>query len=106
MLGCTSELAESSNEAYKAALQGGYKPKQGNIKKVRRKRKRKTGRVPRYGSAGEKVDHYGPRPAGLFKPFEGIVNPIPGKVYQGAQPKPVSMEPQWCLVVCLPLKNW
>lgn len=106
VLGCTSELAESSNEAYKEALQGGYKPKQGNIKKVRRKRKRKTGRVPKYGSAVEKVDHYGPGPAGLFKPFEGIVNPIPGKVYQGAQPKPGSMEPQWFLVVCLPLRNW
>ncbi|KAK7732434.1 hypothetical protein SLS63_005113 [Diaporthe eres] len=103
VLGCTSKRAESNNEVYKKALQGGYKPKQGNMKL---RKHRRTGRVPNNGAIGKKPHHNGPRPAGLFKPFEGIVNPDPGEVYQGAQQKPGRVEPQWCLVVCLPLRNW
>lgn len=103
VLGCTSERAENNNETYKEALQGGYKPKQGNMKL---RRHRRTSRIPKYGSVETKQHHNGSRPAGLFMPFDGIVNPVPGEVYQGAQQKPGRTEPQWCLVVCLPLKNW
>lgn len=103
VLGCTSKKAESNNEAYKEALQGGYKPKQGNMKL---RRHRRTGRIPNNDAIGTKPHHNGPRPAGLFRPFEGIVNPDPGEVYQGAQQKPGRKEPQWGLVVCLPLKDW
>lgn len=103
VLGCTSKRAESNNEVYKKALQGGYKPKQGNMKL---RKHRRTGRIPNNGAIGKKPHHNGPRPAGLFKPFEGIVNPDPGEVYQGAQQKPGRVEHQWCLVVCLPLRNW
>ncbi|KAG6354715.1 hypothetical protein INS49_004733 [Diaporthe citri] len=105
VLGCTSKRAESNNEAYKEALQGGYKPKQGNTKSHKKGRPR-TSHTHNHGSIETKRRHNGSRPAGLFKPFEGIVNPVPGDVYQGAQHKPGRMEPQWWLVVRLPLRNW
>lgn len=103
VLGCTSKRAEENNEAYKKVLNGGYKPKQGNTKSKSHKRRR---RRSKYGSTDTGADQSGSRPAGLFKPFEGIVTPEPGEVYLGAQHKPGRMEPQWSLVVCLPLRNW
>lgn len=101
VLGCTSKRAEENNEAYKQVLNGGYKPKQGNTKSHKKRRPR-----TKYGSNDTGADHSSSRPAGLFKPFEGVTDPVPGEVYQGAQHKPGRMEPQWSLVVCLPLRNW
>lgn len=105
VLGCNPRLAQKNNEAYKEVLLGGYKPKQGNTNSHRRRRSR-TGPVSKHSSIETGSDHSGLRPAGLFNPFQGIVDPVPGEVYQGSQHKQGRMEPQWCLVVCLPLKNW
>lgn len=105
VLDCTLKRAKRNNKAYREVLKGGYEPKQWNTKLGRPHRSR-TARIRKHGSTGTKSDHTGSRPTELVKPFEGIVNPVPGEVYQGAQQRPGRMEPQWCLVVCLPLKNW
>lgn len=75
VLSCTSQRAESNNKAYKEALQGGYKPKQGNTKS-HRKRTTTTDRNSNHGSIGTEPHHNSSQLAGLFKPFEGIVNPV------------------------------
>lgn len=105
VLGCDATRAERNNLAYTKALLGGYKPKPGVTRPHRRRRSR-TGRTPKYASKVAKPGHSGARPAGLFMPFEGIVNPVPGEVYQGGQLKRGRGELQWYLVVCLPLDNW
>lgn len=105
VLDCTPRRAKRNNKAYREVLKGGYEPKQWNTQLDRSHRSR-TARIRNHGSTGTKPNHTGSRPAELVKPFEGIVNPIPGEVYQGAQQRPGRMEAQWCLVVCLPLKNW
>lgn len=105
VLDCTPKRAKRNNKAYKEVLKSGYEPKQWNTKLGRSHRSRAAW-IRKHGSTGTKADHTGSRPAELVKPFEGIVSPAPGEVYQGAQQRPGRMEPQWCLVVCLPLKNW
>lgn len=106
VLYCSPKRAERSNEAYRKALQDGYKPKQGNIGRSHRRRSRATTGIPTSSPTLTNRDHNHSRPAGLFNPLKGIVSPVPGEVYQGAQQKPGRSGPQWCLVVCLPLKNW
>lgn len=93
--------------AYKKALADGYKPKgQGK----RRRRKAGGGSKPvanaRPVAIRPRPTHGILRPAGTSARFDGIIDPIPGEVYEGAQRQPGRKDRQWYLVVCLPLDDW
>lgn len=108
VLGCDARRANRSNLVYKKALQAGYKPKQGNMGPRKRHRSRAGGvskHVPNKSKSDRSASR-ATRPSRPSQAFEGIVDPIPGVVYQGAQQEPGRSGLQWYLVVCLPLDNW
>lgn len=102
VLGCNVRRAKRSNRAYHKALRGGYIPKQ--CKKKRRRSR--VGGVTRHVPSSSKSGHSTVQPAGQSRPFDGIIEPIPGVVYQGAQSTSARGELRWHLVVCLPLEDW
>lgn len=101
VLDCNVRRAKRNNRAYRKALQGGYMPKQC---KKKRRRSRAAG-VSRNVPSSLKPGHNTVQPAVQSGPFDGIIDPIPGVVYQGAQ-RASGRELRWYLVVCLPLGNW
>lgn len=105
VLGCDAKRAEQNNHAYRMSLLSGYKPKQGS-REYRKRHRYRFSRGSKHAPNVSKPGHNRSRPAGLFRPFEGFVNPTPGNVYQGAQRKTGHDEIHWCLVVCLPLETW
>jgi hypothetical protein len=110
VVGCDARRAKRSNLAYKKALEDGYKPKQGNMGPRKRKRHRsRGGRASKHVPNKRKSDRSTLRPSGqprASRAFQGIIDPIPGEVYQGALRIPGRSELHWYLVVCLPLDNW
>lgn len=101
VLGCNARRAKRSNRAYRKALLGGYQPKQ--CKK--RRRRSRVGGISRHVPSNSKSGHSNVQPAGQSRPFDGIIDPIPGVVYQGGQRASLRGEVRWYLVVCLPLQE-
>lgn len=99
--GCDAKRAKRSNIVYKKALADGYKPKG-----PRKKRRRKAGVVSKPVAKMPRRKHGNLRPGSMSAQFDGIIDPIPGEVYEGAQRQPGRKDRQWYLVVCLPLDDW
>jgi hypothetical protein len=111
VLGCDGPRAERNNAAYKEALLAGYEPKTGSQETRHmnmRLRSRDRGNAKQVSSRSESLCSVSPATKEPRPPraFAGIVDPIPGMVYQGAQQEAGSSELQWYLVVCLSLDDW
>ncbi|KAG8164342.1 hypothetical protein KVR01_006260 [Diaporthe batatas] len=81
--GFIERRANRSNMAYKKALADGYQPKGHG-----RKRRRKAGHGSKPAAHRPRPTHGVLRPAGTSTQFDGIIDPIPGEVYEGAQRQP------------------
>lgn len=95
--GCDAKRANRSNVAYKKALVDGYKPK-GWKRKHRRKAADESKPVADRPRSTQGILR--PAASGMSTRFDGIIDPIPGEVYEGAQRQPgaVSVCGTWWFV--------
>lgn len=99
-----SKKAKRRNRSYNRSLGDSYRPISAN--KSHKKRRRAAAKIREQHSIRSTLTHNGSRPAESLKHFEGIVNPVPGEIYQVAQRSRGNNDLSWYLVVPLPLSDW
>ncbi|KAL1860336.1 hypothetical protein Daus18300_009249 [Diaporthe australafricana] len=99
-----SKKAKRRNRSYRRSLGDSYRPM--HAKKTRNERRRAAAKIRKQLSSGSTLIHNESRPAESLKRFEGIVNPVPGEIYQVFQRSRGNNENSWYLVVRLPLSDW